>query len=97
LIIFKNRFEVFRDFTINFYCVFRNADRWLEEQRRRLLWLRAKSIELGIYSPETNDRLESPNLVHQDEANHLESTTENQPRLSPVSTKPKKRRVNKAD
>lgn len=74
------------------FCVFRNADRWLEEQRRRLLWLRAKSIELGIYSPESNDRLENP-----DEADHLESPTDNQPRSSPLSTKPKKRRVNKVD
>lgn len=86
----------FEDFTPTFFvcvfCVFRNADRWLEEQRRRLLWLRAKSIELGIYSPESNDRLENP-----DEAGHLESPTDNQPRSSPLSTKPKKRRVNKAD
>lgn len=85
----KYRFE---DVTENILCIFRNADRWLEEQRRRLLWLRAKSIELGIYSPETNDRLENP-----DEAGHLESPTDNQPRSSPLTTKPKKRRVNKAD
>lgn len=33
---------------------FRNAETWLEEQRRRLRWLRAKSIELGIYKPQGN-------------------------------------------
>lgn len=70
----------------------RNADRWLEEQRRRLLWLRAKSIELGIYSPETNDRFENP-----DETSHLENTSENKPRSSPMAIKPKKRRAHKAD
>jgi len=32
----------------------KNAETWLEEQRRRLRWLRAKSIELGIYNPESN-------------------------------------------
>ena len=33
--------------------IVRNAETWLQEQRRRLRWLRAKSIELGIYNPET--------------------------------------------
>ncbi len=33
--------------------IIRNAETWLQEQRRRLRWLRAKSIELGIYNPET--------------------------------------------
>ena len=33
---------------------FRNAETWLGEQRRRLRWLRAKSIELGIYKPQRN-------------------------------------------
>ncbi|XP_032787452.2 phosphatidylserine synthase 2 [Daphnia magna] len=70
----------------------KNADRWLEEQRRRLLWLRAKSIELGIYSPESNERLENPN-----EASHLENTSDNMPRSSSMATKPKKRRAHKAD
>lgn len=38
-----------------FHAVFfRNAETWLEEQRRRLRWLRAKSIELGIYKPQGN-------------------------------------------
>jgi len=32
----------------------KNAETWLEEQRRRLRWLRAKSIELGIYKPQGN-------------------------------------------
>ena len=39
------------------YNIFRNAETWFEEQRRRLRWLRAKSLD--IYNPEKNtiDRL----------------------------------------
>lgn len=35
----------------------RNAETWLQEQRRRLHWLRAKSIELGLSSPNSQTEL----------------------------------------
>lgn len=42
-----------KDMPTNIKSFIRNAETWLQEQRRRLRWLRAKSIELGIYNPET--------------------------------------------
>jgi len=39
-------------FLVSYYR--RNAESWLIEQRRRLRWLRAKSIEVGIYNPDNN-------------------------------------------
>ena len=54
----------------------RNAETWLEEQRRRLRWLRAKSIELGIYSPEKKaieQLLSNPNNVPTDTSSRSNS------------------------
>lgn len=46
----------------------RNAETWLQEQRRHLRWLRAKSIELGIYNPETN--MMEKKVVNSEQSNH---------------------------
>ena len=83
---------VLQKYVCSFPKLFRNADRWLEEQRRRLLWLRAKSIELGIYRPEKNDHLENS-----DETSPIQSTTDSESQSSLIASKPRKRRVNKAD
>lgn len=68
--------------------IIRNADKWIEEQRRRLRWLRAKSIELGIYRPEDKDDVNGANGP-----SNASSNSSTPPGKTASSPKTKKRRV----